>query len=121
RGNATAAVEGDVELARQAVERARIQDVDVPGAGVGPRVDELLRVDAGGRGAGDVADIVGPRAAGDDPEVLDGLEQARGALGGDLADLQVGARRHVCIAAAVRGREQREARHLPVVEDAVGE
>ena len=44
-----AAVEGDVELARQAVERALVEDVEVPFARVGPRVDQFLRVDAGGR------------------------------------------------------------------------
>ena len=44
-----AAVEGDVELARQAVERAVVEDVVVPVAGVGPGVDQLLRIDAGGR------------------------------------------------------------------------
>ena len=60
--NDAAAVEADVELARQAVERAVVEDVEVPFARIGPRVDQLLRVDAGGRRAGDVADIVGARS-----------------------------------------------------------
>ena len=41
----------------------RVEDVMVPRAGVGPRVDQLLRIDAGGRRAGDVADVVGTGAA----------------------------------------------------------
>ena len=41
-----AAVEADIELARQAVERAVVQDVEVPLARVRPRVDQFLRVDA---------------------------------------------------------------------------
>src|SRR6185312_16892616 len=69
RSNAAAAVEGDVELAGQAVERARIEDVEVPGARIGARIDELLRVDAGGGRAGDVADVVGAGAAGHEPEI----------------------------------------------------
>ena len=62
-GDGAGAVEADVELARQAVERAVVEDVEVPLAGVGPRVDQLLRVDAGGGRAGDVADVVGAGAA----------------------------------------------------------
>ena len=61
--NDAAAVERDVELARQAVERAVVEDVEVPFARIGPRVDQLLRIDAGGRRAGDVADVVGAGAA----------------------------------------------------------
>ena len=43
RRHDAAAVEGDVELARQAVERALVEDVEVPLARIGPRVDQLLR------------------------------------------------------------------------------
>jgi len=59
--HAAAAIEGDVELARQAVHLAVIEDVVVHGAAQRPRVVEFLAVDAGGRAAGDVADIVGAR------------------------------------------------------------
>ena len=62
RGDRAAAIERDVEFARQAVERARVEHVEVPAARVGPRIDQLLRIDAGGGRAGDVADIVGARA-----------------------------------------------------------
>src|SRR5262249_22783697 len=53
------AVEADIELARNAVERAVIKDVEVPLARIRSRIDQLLRIDAGGRCAGDVADVVG--------------------------------------------------------------
>ena len=49
--NDAAAVERDVELARQAVERALVEDVEVPFARVGAGIDQLLRIDAGGRRA----------------------------------------------------------------------
>ena len=46
-----------------------LQDVVVHLAGQRPRVDQLLRIDAGcGRG-GDVADVVGPGAAVDDAQI----------------------------------------------------
>ena len=73
-----AAVEGDIELARQAVERAVVEDVEVPFARIGARVDELLRIDAGRRRAGDVADIVGAGAARTEPEILDRLDHRDG-------------------------------------------
>ena len=65
------AVEPDIELARNAVERAVVEDVEVPFARIGPRVDQFLRIDAGGRRAGDVADVVGAGAARAQAEVLD--------------------------------------------------
>ena len=73
-GDRAGAVEGDVEFARQAVKRAIVEDVEVPFARKGPRVDQLLRIDAGGRRAGDVADIVGAGAARAQPEILDRLD-----------------------------------------------
>ncbi len=69
------AVEGDVELARQAVERAVVEDVVVPLARIGARVDQFLRIDAGRRRARDVADVVGAGAARAQAEVLDALDQ----------------------------------------------
>ncbi len=59
RRDRAGAVKGDVELARQTVERTVVEDVEVPLARIGARVDQLLRIDARGRGAGDVADVVG--------------------------------------------------------------
>ena len=100
----------DVELARKAVERAVVEDVEVPLARVRPRVDQFLRIDAGRRRAGDVADIVGAGAARAQAEVLDRLDHGDGVLRLDLADLQIGARGHVRVAAAVTLGEIGEAR-----------
>jgi len=86
-GNDAAAVEADIELARQAVERAFVEDVEMPFARVGARVDQLLRIDAGGRRAGDVADIVGAGAARAQPEILDRFDHGNHVVGLDLADL----------------------------------
>ena len=113
------AVEGDVELARQAVERAVVEDVEVPFARVGPRVDQLLRVDAGGRRAGDVADVVGAGAARAQAEILDRLDHGDRILGLDLADLNIGARGDVRVAAAVVLGEIGDAGELRSLEDAV--
>ena len=99
--DAAGAVERDVELARQAVERALVEDVEVPFARVGPRVDQFLRIDAGGRRAGDVADVVGAGAARAEAEILDRFEQRDRVLRLDLADLQIGAGGDMGIAAAV--------------------
>jgi hypothetical protein len=96
-----AAVESDIELARQAVKRSVIEDVEVPFAGKGAGVDQLLRIDARRRRAGDVADIVGARAARAEPEILNGLDRRNGIGGRDLADLDIGAGRHMRIAAAI--------------------
>ena len=68
--NDAGAVKGHIEFARQPVERSLVEDVEVPFARVGAGVDQFLRVDAGGRRAGDVADIVGARAARTQAEVL---------------------------------------------------
>ena len=119
RGDDAAAVIGDVELARQPVERALVEDVEVPLARIGPRVDQLLRVDAGGRRAGHVADVVGAGAARAQAEVRDRLQHGDRVLRLDLADLDVGAGGDVGVAAAVGLGEIGEAGELPVLEDAV--
>ena len=119
--DATAAVEGDVELARQAVHLAVIEDVVVHGAAERPRVVDLLRVDAGGRAAGDVADIVGARAARGEAQRLHRQQHVDGVRRADLADLQVGAGRHIGIAAAEGVGGIGQAAHLPGAQDAVGD
>ena len=120
-GNATAAIEGDVELARQAVHLAMIEDVMMHGAAQRPRIVELLRIYAGGRAAGDVADIVGARAARGQSEILHCQQEVDRGLRGNFTDLQVGPRRHVGIAAAERIRRIGQATHLPGVQDAIGD
>src|SRR6516162_6958184 len=115
------AVEADVELARNAVERAIVEDVEVPFARIRSRVDQLLRVDAGGRRPGDVADVVGAGPARTQAQILNRLDDGDRILGLDLAHLQIGAGRHVRIAAGVSLREVADACELPVLEDAVGD
>ena len=113
------AVEPDIELARDAVERAVVEDVEVPFTRVGPRVEQFLRIDAGGRRAGDVADVVGAGAARAQAEVLDALDHLDRILRLDLAHLQIGAGGDVGIAAGTGIGEVAEAGELPVLEDAV--
>ena len=117
--NQTAAVEPDIELARNAVERAVVEDVEVPLARVSPRVDQLLRIDTGGRRAGDVADVVGAGAARAQAEVLDALDHVDRVLRLDLAHLQVGAGGDVGIAAGTGVGEIADAGELPMLENAV--
>ncbi|MGY4295026.1 hypothetical protein ACVWXN_003121 [Bradyrhizobium sp. i1.4.4] len=113
------AVEGDVELARQAVERAIVEDVVVPLTRIGARVDQFLRVDAGRRRPRHVADVVGARAARAQAEVLDALDQPDRILRRDLAELEIGARRDVTVRAAEIVGEIGKAGQLPVLHDAV--
>ena len=108
--NDAAAVEPDIELAGNAVERAIIENVEVPLACVGPRVDEFLRIDAGRRRAGDIANVVGAGPARAEPEILDRLHHGDRIARLDLADLQIGARRHVGVAAAITARRDPPAR-----------
>ena len=81
---------------------------------------QFLRIDAGGRRAGDVADVVGAGAARGQAEILDALDHGDGVLRLDLAHLQIGAGRDVGVAAGKALGEIGEARELPVREDAVG-
>ena len=57
------AVEGDVELARQPVQRAIVEDMVVPLPRIFAGIQQLLRIDPGRRRARDVADVVGAGAA----------------------------------------------------------
>ena len=101
RRDAAAAVEGDVEFARQAVSERSLRMWKCHCARQGPGVDELLWIDARRRAAGDVANVVGAGAARTQAEVLDGLDDLDGVLRRDLADLNIGARRDMRIAAAI--------------------
>ena len=116
----SAAIEGDVEFARQPVHLAVIEDVMVHVAAQAARIVELLQVDPRGGTAGDVADVVGARAARGQTEFLHRQQHLHGMARGDLADLQIGARRHVGIAAPQALCRVGKAAHLPGVEDAVG-
>src|SRR5262249_42292003 len=119
--NGRGAAERDVKLARKAVEATIVEDVKLPAARVGPRVDQRARTDARRGRAGDVADVVSAGAARAKTEVLDRLNHGDRVLRLDLADLQVGARGDVRVAAAEALGEIGEAGELPMLEDAVGQ
>ena len=116
-----AAIERDVEFARQAVKLAVIEDVVMQLARQRPRIDQLLRIDAGGRAAGDVADIVGAGAARGEAELLQPFEHLDDALRLDLAELEIGARRDIGIAAGPALGERGNAGHLMRLQHAVGD
>ena len=96
-----AAVEADIEFARDAIERAVVEDVEMPFARIRPGIDQLLRIDTRGRRAGDVADIVGAGAARAQAQILDRLDHGHGVFGLDLAHLQIGAGGHMRVAAGI--------------------
>ena len=114
-----AAIEADVELARNAVKRTIVEDVEMPFARVGACVEQFLRIDSRGRRSGHVADVVGTRAARAQAEILDRLDHGHGVLRLDLAHLQVGACGHVGVAAGIALGEIGEPGELPVGENAV--
>ena len=70
--------------------------------------------------AGDVAHVVGARAAGGEAEIGQAGEDFRREIGGDLADLQVGAGGDVGVAAAHFLRHVGQAAELQGVQDAAG-
>jgi hypothetical protein len=113
------AVEGDIEFARQTVKRAIVEDVEMPLARKGARIDQLLRIDTGGRRAGDVADIVGARATRAESQILDRLDHGDRVARLDFTDLQIGARRHMRVTAAVAFGEIGDAGELRRFEDPV--
>ena len=117
--NRAGAVEGDIEFARQAVKRAIVENMEMPFARERAGIDQLLRIDAGGRRAGDVADIVGAGAARAEAEILNGLDHRDGVVGLYLADLQIGARGDMGVAAAIALGEVGDAGELRRFEDAV--
>ena len=116
--DASAAVEGDVELARQAVELAVVQDEVMQRSCVRPRVDQLLRIDPRGRAAGDVADVVRAGTARGQADLREAHQHLGRLVRPDLADLQVGARGDVGIAAAQVLGDRRHAAELVRVQDA---
>src|SRR6185312_1192887 len=95
------AVEGDVEFARQAIERAVVQDVMMPLARVRACVDQFLRIDTGGRRSRDVANVVRAGAARAQAEILNAFDQRDAVPGQDFPDLYIGASGHVAVTAAI--------------------
>ena len=78
-----------------------VQNVVVEPAGQRTGVDQLLRIDAGGGAAGQVADIVGPGAARCQTELVDRGQHLDRVSSADLADLQVRSGGDMKIAAAI--------------------
>ena len=113
------AVEGDVELARQSRQRAVVEDVIMPLAGIFAGVEQFLRIDPGRRRARDVADVVGAGAARAQAEILNALDQRHGVLRRNLAHLQIGAGGDVAERPAQPLGEIGHAGELPVLQDAV--
>ena len=91
----------------------------MPRPRIGSGVEQLLAVDAGRGRAGDVADVVGTRTLGHQADLGQVFQHGDGVVGGDLAHLQVGARRHMRIAVAIALGDVGDARQLPVRENAV--
>src|SRR5262249_6811697 len=56
--NSAGTVEGNIEFARQTVQRPIVEDVEVPFARIRPSVDKFLRIDAGGGRTGYIANII---------------------------------------------------------------
>src|SRR6266702_4980694 len=82
-----------------------LQDGVVELAAQRPGVDQLVRIDAGGRAPGDVAQIVGAGAARREPEALDLGHHVEDRLRTDLAQLQIGPRGYVGITACMSLRD----------------
>jgi len=63
----------------------------VHGFGIGHDVEQFIFVKPGGRGGGDVADVVCARAFGGEADVDEFVENVDGVLRLDFADLEVAA------------------------------
>ena len=98
-----------------------IQDVVVERARQRAGIDQFLRVDPGGRAAGQVADVVGSGAARGQPQFVDRHQHVERMRGADLADLQIGAGGDVDIAAAEVLGDLGQARRLVRRHDAAGQ
>ncbi len=84
------AVVGDIEFARQIVERAIVDDDLTHLRAEGHDVDDLLRVDAGSRIGGEVADVIRTGAARVQSDGLDAPQKIRRILRLNEAHLEIG-------------------------------
>ncbi len=92
RADEAAAVIGDVELARQVVERAIIDNDLAHLLAERHHVDQLARINARGGVRGEVADVVRARAARVQADMLDALDERGRVLWLDESHLQIRAR-----------------------------
>ena len=81
-GDLAGAVEGDVELARQAIKRSIVEDVVVPLPRILAGVQNFLRIDPGGGRARHIADVVGAGTARAQAELLYAFDRATVFFGG---------------------------------------
>ena len=116
RRDLAAAVEGDVELARQVVELAVVEDELTERVGQRKRVDELVRVHAAGGVAGEVADVVRAGPARVQADALDAADELHGVLRLDEPHLQVGPRGDLDVAAGEPVGDVGELAELEAVE-----
>ena len=114
------AVERDVELARQAVKRAVVENMKMPFARIFAGVDQFLRIDTRRRRARDVADVVGAGTARAQAEILNALDQRDRVLRRNFTDLKIGAGRDMAKRTAQPLGEIGKSGELPVLENAVG-
>src|SRR5262249_4908112 len=112
-------VEANIELARQAVERAIIENVKVPFARIWPGIYEFLRINACGGGACDIANVVGARTARTETEILNGFDHRNRIVGRDFTYLQIGSRGDVRIAAPITLRQIGNTGKLRRLEDSI--
>ncbi len=110
RADQPAAVEGDVELAGQVVELARINDDPRQLAHVGRAIDQLVRIDPGGGVRSEIANVVGARAARVQTGELDAAQHLRRIFRLDQADLQVRPRGDLDVAGRELRRDGRDPR-----------
>ncbi len=92
-------MEGDVELPGQVIELAVIKDELPKLLDDGQRFDELIWINAAGRVAGEIADVIRAGAASVQSDGLNSAEELDGVLGLDQPQLQVGAGRDLDVPA----------------------
>ena len=92
----------DVELARQVVHFAVVQNVMVQGMGVGPDVQQFLPVESGRWTGSDVANIVRAGSARGETGLLQARENIENVAGLNLANLKVRPRRERRLPVAIR-------------------
>src|SRR5262249_5748968 len=117
--NSAGTVEGNIEFARQTVERPIVEDVEVPFARIRPSVDKFLRIDAGGGRTGYIGNIVPTRPARAQTRGLDRFDRGDRIAGSDFANLQVGTCGDVGVAATKTLSEIGNTSELRGFEDAV--
>ena len=116
-----AAGDREVELARQVAEPLAADDRLLEALGERARVDELVGVEARERAADDVADVVHAALLRVEPGGGEALQDPRGVLDGDPAQLDVLAGRDVGRAASAAVRDLADGADLLGGEHAVGD